>query len=104
MEQEEFADAAVDWLKQLYDRIKDSLKLARIQYGARPKSSNANSHRSNNIQHMNEEGKVVHNNPVKIQKVQENLNNETLQLAKEDKKWNTWLQNVGQELQYSDQS
>ena len=89
MEQEEFADSAVDWLKQLYDRIKDSLKLARIQYGARPKSSNANSHRSNNIQHMNEEGKVVHNNPAKIQK--------------EDKKWNTWLRNIDKEQQYWDQ-
>ena len=88
MEQEEFADSAFDWLKQLYGRIKDSLKLARIQYGARPKPPNVNDHRSNPMKHMNEEGnvKMVLNNPVMIQKAQNNLDNETHQPVKEDKK------------------
>ena len=101
MEKEDFADSAVDWVKQFYDRIQNSLRLTMTSYGATPRITNVNNSRPNLMKHMTKEGnvKMVHDKLLKIQEGQNNLDNETHQPAREGKNWNNWIQNANQEKQ-----
>ena len=82
MQKEDFADAAIDWVKQVYERIQNSLKLAWTNYGARPRIPNAINPSTNGVHHMTEEGKVN----VRVE-AQERHNNWLQKVNLEKKNW-----------------
>ena len=60
MEKEEFTDEAINWLKLVYERIQNSLRLAWTTYGARPSTTNPSptNPSTNGLRQLVEEGKM----------------------------------------------
>ena len=58
MEKEEFADEAIEWLKLVYERIQNSLRLVWTNYGARPRMPSTSNPSTNGLRQLTEEGKM----------------------------------------------